>query len=89
MKKIRINELARELVGPLPNVRLMRADALRTKNDFNPDMLAALAEMRQAFQCERVKLVANLPYAVATPVIRSIVTDVPAKTDQRSDGIVA
>ena len=67
-----IHELARELVGPLPNVRLMRADALRTKNELNPDVLVALAEMRQAFHCEQVKLVANLPYAVATPVISNL-----------------
>jgi 16S rRNA (adenine1518-N6/adenine1519-N6)-dimethyltransferase len=73
-----IHELARELVGPRPNVRLMRADALRNKNDLNPDVVAALAEMRQAFGCERVKLVANLPYAVATPVISNLLlSDVP------------
>src|SRR5215207_7334964 len=75
-----MHELARELVGPRPNVRLMRADALRTKNDLNPDMLAALAEMLQSFNCERVKLVANLPYAVATPVISNLLlSDVPVE----------
>src|SRR4051794_314885 len=67
-----VHELARELVDPRPNVRLMRADALRNKNDLNPDVLAALAEMKAAFNCERVKLVANLPYAVATPVISNL-----------------
>jgi 16S rRNA (adenine1518-N6/adenine1519-N6)-dimethyltransferase len=73
-----IHDLAGELVGPLPNVRLMRADALRTKNELNPDVLAALVELQQAFHCERVKLVANLPYAVATPVISNLLlSDVP------------
>src|SRR6478672_10930165 len=67
-----VHELAQELVGPRPNVRLMRADALRNKNELNPDVLAGLAEMRVAFGCERVKLVANLPYAVATPVISNL-----------------
>ena len=67
-----IHELARELVGPLSNVRLMKADALRTKNELNPDVLAAIGEMRRAFHCERLKLVANLPYAVATPVISNL-----------------
>jgi 16S rRNA (adenine1518-N6/adenine1519-N6)-dimethyltransferase len=67
-----IQELASELIGPLPNVRLMRADALRNKNEMNPDVLAALAELKEAFRCERVKLVANLPYAVATPVISNL-----------------
>src|SRR2546423_668239 len=55
-----IHELARELVGPRPNVRLMYADALRTKNDLNPAVLAALAEQMRAFGCERGKLGANL-----------------------------
>jgi 16S rRNA (adenine1518-N6/adenine1519-N6)-dimethyltransferase len=73
-----IHELAGELVGPLPNVRLMRADALRTKNELNPDVLAAVAEMRQAFHCERVKLVANLPYGIATPIISNLLLrDIP------------
>jgi 16S rRNA (adenine1518-N6/adenine1519-N6)-dimethyltransferase len=73
-----IHDLASELVGPLPNVRLMRADALRTKNELNPDVLATLDELKQAFHCERVKLVANLPYAVATPVISNLLlSDVP------------
>src|SRR3954451_2001491 len=67
-----IHELARELVGPRPNVRLMRADALRTKNELNPDVLAALDQLAEAHNCERVKLVANLPYAVATPVISNL-----------------
>src|SRR5947209_13386042 len=75
-----IHELARELVGPLPNARLIRADALRTKNDLNPDVLASLAEMRQAFHCERVKLVANLPYAITTPVVGNLLlSDVPVE----------
>jgi 16S rRNA (adenine1518-N6/adenine1519-N6)-dimethyltransferase len=75
-----IHELARELVGPRPNVRLMRADALRNKNDLNPDVLAALDEQQRAFGCERVKLVANLPYAVATPVVSNLLlSDVPVE----------
>jgi 16S rRNA (adenine1518-N6/adenine1519-N6)-dimethyltransferase len=73
-----IHDLAEELVGPRANVRLFRGDALRTKNDLNHGMLAALAEMKAAFNCERVKLVANLPYAVATPVVSNLLlTDIP------------
>jgi 16S rRNA (adenine1518-N6/adenine1519-N6)-dimethyltransferase len=75
-----IHELARELVGPLPNIRLMRADALRTKNDLNPVVIAALEEMQRSFNCERIKLVANLPYAVAAPVISNLLLgDVPVE----------
>jgi 16S rRNA (adenine1518-N6/adenine1519-N6)-dimethyltransferase len=75
-----IHELARELVGPRPNVRLQRADALRSKNELNPEVLAAIAEIRAAFHCERVKLVANLPYAVAAPVIGNLLlSDLPVE----------
>jgi 16S rRNA (adenine1518-N6/adenine1519-N6)-dimethyltransferase len=75
-----VHDLARELIGPRPNVRLMRADALRSKNELNPDALAAIAEMRPAFHCKCVKLVANLPYAVAVPVIGNLLlSDLPVE----------
>jgi 16S rRNA (adenine1518-N6/adenine1519-N6)-dimethyltransferase len=73
-----VHELATELVGPRPNVRLMRADALRNKNELNPGVLAAIAELQSAAGCERLKLVANLPYAVATPVMSNLLlSDLP------------
>ena len=45
------------------------ADALKNKNQMNPDVLANLEELKEKYRPQRVKLVANLPYAVATPVI--------------------
>jgi 16S rRNA (adenine1518-N6/adenine1519-N6)-dimethyltransferase len=75
-----IHELARELVGARPNLRLQRADALRNKNELNPEVLAAIEEMRTEFHCERVKLVANLPYAVAAPVLGNLLlSDLPVE----------
>src|SRR5438876_4852864 len=67
-----VHEMARELVGDRANVRLLHADALRNKNKLNPAVLAAVAEMRERFATTRFKLVANLPYAVATPVISNL-----------------
>src|SRR5262249_22439766 len=67
-----IHEMARETVGDRVNVRLLRADALRSKNELNPVVVSALAEMRERFGRSRFKLVANLPYAVATPVISNL-----------------
>jgi 16S rRNA (adenine1518-N6/adenine1519-N6)-dimethyltransferase len=61
--------LARETVGERPNVRLVQADILKNKNTLNPNVLAQLAELGQQSGCTRLKMVANLPYAVATPVI--------------------
>jgi len=70
--------LAGEAVADRPNVTMLHADVLRAKNELNPDVLAVLRERLQAAGCRRLKLVANLPYAVATPVIaNSLLTDLP------------
>jgi 16S rRNA (adenine1518-N6/adenine1519-N6)-dimethyltransferase len=54
------------------HVRLLHADALRNKNELNPDLLSTVGELLQASGACRVKLVANLPYAVAVPVISNL-----------------
>jgi 16S rRNA (adenine1518-N6/adenine1519-N6)-dimethyltransferase len=61
--------LAGETVAGRPNVLLVHADILKNKNTLHPDVLAKLAEFQQRSGCTRLKLVANLPYAVATPVL--------------------
>lgn len=63
------HELARETVYQHDNVRLLNADVLKNKNLLNPEVLAALQEMKEKYRPTHMKLVANLPYAVATPVI--------------------
>src|SRR5262249_52533706 len=62
-------ELAKEMVADRPNVVLFHADILKNKNELNPEALTALGQLREKSGCQRLKLVANLPYAVATPVI--------------------
>jgi 16S rRNA (adenine1518-N6/adenine1519-N6)-dimethyltransferase len=62
-------DLAREVVAGRPNVTLLHADVLKNKNTLNPDVLAKLAKLHEESGCSRRKLVANLPYAVATPVL--------------------
>lgn len=62
-----------ELMDTCKNVEVMNVDALRNKNDLNPGMLDKLAEMKTKFACSQFKLVANLPYAVATPVIANLI----------------
>ena len=72
------HELARETVHSHPNVRLLNADVLKNKNLLNPEVLSNLEEMRQKYQPQQIKLVANLPYAVATPVISNfLIAGVP------------
>jgi 16S rRNA (adenine1518-N6/adenine1519-N6)-dimethyltransferase len=61
--------LACETLGDRDRVRLVHADILKNKNHFNPSVLEQLEDARREWGCRRLKLVANLPYAVATPVI--------------------
>lgn len=62
-------KLAKENIGDRPHVRLVHADILKNKNHFNPEVLAQLEGFCRVYPLPRLKLVANLPYAVATPVI--------------------
>jgi 16S rRNA (adenine1518-N6/adenine1519-N6)-dimethyltransferase len=74
------HELARDAVAGPEHVRLLLADVLRNKNHLNPEVFSQLDELRQRYQPQRIKLVANLPYAVATPVISNLLlSDVPVE----------
>lgn len=64
--------IARQAVGERPNVRFLVGDALANKNQMNHALLAAWDEMAAAFQCARRKVVANLPYVIAAPVISNL-----------------
>lgn len=61
-------------------VALIHADVLRNKNELNPVVLRAVYDMKKRTSTVTVKLVANLPYAVATPVISNLLlSDVPVE----------
>ncbi len=78
------HRLATEIVGDRPNVRLILGDALARKNELNPAALAAWDELAAQFDSRHRKLVANLPYVVATPVITNLLL-----TDRPIERIVA
>ena len=63
------HKLANDILRPRENVLLIQGDALKNKNELNPFMLETLRDFGNARGCSRVKLIANLPYIVATPVI--------------------
>jgi 16S rRNA (adenine1518-N6/adenine1519-N6)-dimethyltransferase len=72
------HRLAHELVGNRPNVHLHYGDALARKNELSPTVLAGWDELTAKFRCTRRKLVANLPYVVATPVVSNLLlSDIP------------
>jgi 16S rRNA (adenine1518-N6/adenine1519-N6)-dimethyltransferase len=66
--------VARE-VASLPNVELIHADALAGKNKLNPVVRDAVARMLEKHRAKFYRLVANLPYDVATSVVGNILVD--------------
>jgi 16S rRNA (adenine1518-N6/adenine1519-N6)-dimethyltransferase len=64
--------LAEEALSGRQNVTLVQGDVLRNKNEINRDLLSGLEDVRRRSGATRVKLVANLPYVVATPVIGNL-----------------
>jgi 16S rRNA (adenine1518-N6/adenine1519-N6)-dimethyltransferase len=62
-------EMASELLHGRENLTLVHADVLKNKNEIRPEVFENVEELRQRFQCGCVKLVANLPYSVAVPVV--------------------
>ncbi len=65
-------ELASELLIDYPNVTMLHTDALHNKNRFNPQVMEAVGEQLAAGPDRRLKLVANLPYNIATPVLSNL-----------------
>ncbi len=65
--------LVEEIVAPVrERALLLHADVLKGKNELNPEVFRALEEMAERAGTTDLKLVANLPYAVATPVISNL-----------------
>lgn len=64
--------LTREAVEGRPNVRVLNLDALARKHVLNPDVLDNLRAGLAVSPARRLKLVANLPFNVATPIISNL-----------------
>ena len=67
-----LQPVAKQVVGRRENVRFVFGDALAGKNELNADMLAAWDETARNHNCTRKKLVANLPYVIATPLVSNL-----------------
>ncbi len=66
------HRLAQHHLRDLENVTLLHMDILARKNELNPEVLATLDQVAAATGTQRRKLVANLPYVVATPIIGNL-----------------
>ena len=70
--------LAREITEGFENVTLLNVDALKSKTKFQPVVLEAVRAELAKDPERRLKLVANLPYSIATPVVSNLVaSDLP------------
>ncbi|HEV3137577.1 MAG TPA: 16S rRNA (adenine(1518)-N(6)/adenine(1519)-N(6))-dimethyltransferase RsmA [Pirellulales bacterium] len=65
-------QLASEELFGFSNVVMLAQDALKNKSTFDPRLIAALEEQLAGGPDRHLKLVANLPFCVATPVIANL-----------------
>ncbi|TWT57435.1 Ribosomal RNA small subunit methyltransferase A [Thalassoglobus neptunius] len=73
-----MHQLASDAIAPYDNVTLIRQDALKNKNTFAPEIIEEIERRLRDSPEMSVKLVANLPYSIATPVISNLVaTEIP------------
>jgi len=72
------HDLVQETLGHQVHVQFFHGDILKNKNHLNPHVMEKLHAGLQRFQGKHLKLVANLPYVVATPVISNLIlSDLP------------
>ncbi len=65
-------QLASEELFSCENVTMLNKDILRNKNSLDPEILQQIQEYRTAHPDAKFKLVANLPYSVATPILTNL-----------------
>ena len=66
-------EMSRQLLAARPNVRQLHGDALAGKNKLNPHLLAGWETLAAERGLTDRKVVANLPYAIATPLVTNLI----------------
>jgi 16S rRNA (adenine1518-N6/adenine1519-N6)-dimethyltransferase len=67
-----MHQLASEELVDFDNVALLCQDALKNKNTLHPALLGAVRRQIEAAPGRRFKLVANLPFHIATPVLSNL-----------------
>lgn len=67
--------LTAEAVAGRKNVRQLRQDVLKNKNRIATEVVLAIREELAARPGARLKLIANLPYAIATPLVSNLLLD--------------
>lgn len=73
----RLFQLASEELSEYGNVVMLQQDALKNKNHMHPAVMDAVRAKLAEQPGRRFKLVANLPYNVATPILSNLLTAEP------------
>jgi 16S rRNA (adenine1518-N6/adenine1519-N6)-dimethyltransferase len=68
-------QLASEELHRFGNVVMLQTDALKNKNRLTPAVLEAVRSQMAAAPGRRLKLVANLPYNIATPILSNLLAE--------------
>ncbi|MDR3109160.1 MAG: 16S rRNA (adenine(1518)-N(6)/adenine(1519)-N(6))-dimethyltransferase RsmA [Planctomycetaceae bacterium] len=69
-----LHELARQELFGNDNITFVQGDILKNKNTLNSEVLSIIDAERKRFPERNFKLVANLPYSIATPLITNLLT---------------
>ena len=69
-----LEQMAHQELRDFPNVTVLNCDALRNKNHLREEILDEVRLRMRQIPNARFKLVANLPYNVATPIISNLLT---------------
>jgi len=69
-----LHQLAREELASFKNITFLQQDALRNKNNLSQELLDTIATAMSQIENAQLKLVANLPYNIATPIISNLLT---------------
>ncbi len=69
-----LQQLASEVLHGFDNVTLIGHDALRNKNHLHPAVIEAVQAQLAVDPQRQLKLAANLPYCIATPIISNLLS---------------
>jgi 16S rRNA (adenine1518-N6/adenine1519-N6)-dimethyltransferase len=70
----RLSQFALEQLADADNVTLLQMDALRNKNNLSSAVIETVQQAVSRIEQGTIKLVANLPYSVATPIISNLLS---------------
>jgi len=73
----KLQQIASVELREFSNVTMLHLDALKNKNHLRPELMDEVRTQMQSIPNAKFKLVANLPYNVATPIISNLMQEVP------------